>query len=575
MKNFPVIAGAFLLAVLGFPAGRMMSSLSHGKAKSQTSIGITEARHNGGIPPTASLDAASFPDGRATIEDIRSALLCDGIAEQSTRIDGALRAMSAAELGKLFANYNNLDSSAQVTVLPMAIGYWLKCDPDAATEWMASASETFRSPSTTFSRTMDRFARADIGMTEKLLEKMKPGERKNELQRLFFLYRFDSAPNEAFAALNALPEESPQRIHGTKGILAALATRRPAEIFGKFASEQLAKHPLWRPEILALMAPALAQQGYVETESALGQLTNPAERVKLLNAVAPRMRDSDKARLGDYLFRQIMITPELANQFSWMNEVIGAMAKQDGQGAILACDMLPSSSRLAEKMFAAFHWAVHEPDKAMVWAQAQANESERNQFVENTFRGWASVNPLSAHAWLEKLPESRRRTDMAAALAQNLIGVGNYDLAFEWIGRMPPSEQRLLAGNIVASISTKDPVKAARWLSEIEPDKDTMHLFGTVTDSWVLSDYKRAAAWVSSLPAGDPRDTAAGRFATTVAGTDPRAAGEWAMTVANKALRSQVVADVYCRWRRVDPRSAADWLGKSGISETQIRNLLR
>ena len=140
---------------------------------------------------------------------------------------------------------------------------------------------------------------------------------------------------------------------------------------------------------------------------------------------------------------------------------------------------------------------------------------------------------------------------------------GDYEGATEYISAMPRGQTRGRFATILAhQIMEKGSDAVITWAESVPEDaKDEFQLTVIRKSSGVLAqqDPLGAAAW------GEGHDDRpyAGEGAQVVAkewaGSDPRAALEWAMGLSEK-IRASAVTSAFTRWFRDEPDSAETWL---------------
>lgn len=574
MKTHQLALALPIFAMLGYMLGRSFSA----------TVPIEDLRVNSVAnhainPPsnerTSPVGTPEFSGERATMDDIRKAFSGATNAERSALIDRALRSMDSDGLKDVFANYEQLSRDEQFLALPIAIGIWANVDPKAAAAWMKSAAETFRQGSETFRRVILQFADASPELANELLSELPAGESKASLQKVLLEKRAAKDMTGAIAVMESYPDGSIERREAGIGILQAIAIHRPSEMFGPFATEQLAKHPEKRETILRLMMMNLVKNGSPEVESIFDKLANVRERASMMNGVVNALGSSGLQRIGDYYMHKLATEPELATLFTSQSLLIQGIAKRDGFKAIQLAAALPESLRTSAELDALHQWAGVAPAKAMQWAEEQTDDRRRLIAIEQAFSGWAAFAATDAMEWLEKRAASKSKEYMTEIVVRELAAQGQHDRALDLVEKMSPSEQRAIAGNIASSLASTDPKLAAKWLRQIEMDQDIAHHYGRVAETWAGKDYKGAVAWIATLPASAAKDHAAARFAVTVAAHDPVVAGEWALTVAEPNIRAKAVRDVYSEWAKKDRASARQWALNSGVQQEQLKKIVR
>lgn len=577
MKPLVLIFAIPAVAVASFFGGRRASGpvVDIGlSAANRSASSLPQWASSGAHLQGVSRNEAPFSEAQV-FESIAHALVAPSAAEASMRIDRAVRAMDSGSLQRLFDRYDRFSSNEQLRVLPIAISRWVELDEPAATAWMVRAAVTFRKNSTTFDETMRRYTESSSAAAERLLGLLESSEGKAVLYRLTLEKRAMRDVVGAMAVMESLPEGSVERDEAARGILQTCAIYHPERVFSDFAKAEYRKNPRLRSEVISRMAAGYAKNGFGNMDEILGKLDSAQERAALLNGTVYGIGVASLERIGEYYFRQLKVEPELATYFLHYDIILERIAKKNGIEALRLCATIPVANRKASQLAAIHHWASAQPEIAMKWAEGQTEPREQQAATRTVFGGWAANATESAVAWLEKQPDSKLKTELAEVAVRELAKQGSHDKALDWIEKLAPPEQRMLASDVANLLAQSDPKTAARWLARIEPDDDIAHTFGHVAECWAEKDYQGAAKWVATLPAGIIKDSAVGRFAAAVAAHDPVVAAEWAMTVQDADLRTRAVSAVYFDWAKRDRVSAIRWAKSVGLADDKIKKLTR
>jgi hypothetical protein len=154
----------------------------------------------------------------------------------------------------------------------------------------------------------------------------------------------------------------------------------------------------------------------------------------------------------------------------------------------------PSEYRAHWLGSAFFHWAQHQPDKALGALNAIPDPSARLEALQSAVSGWAASDPAALVSFAGGLPSGEARN---AALREGLQ---------QWV--------------------TADPGAAVKWMERLEP--------GEAFDGGA-----EAVATVTELVAKKPEVAVA-----------------WARSISNAERRSSTLADVVRQWATHDPVAA-------------------
>ncbi len=308
----------------------------------------------------------------------------------------------------------------------------------------------------------------------------------------------------------------------------------------------------------------LARLDYDKAKKAAFSLTNPAQRVAALAALAGGTRknhaedllalaatlpaaeakalylgnswwESDAASLAKWAegvpdgpLRQ-QIKSRLTGQLAW--EDPEEAAKQLGE---VKPGMMPYTN-IAENI--AERWADLDSEKALAWASGLENFGQRKSAVTAAFGRMADSDPAAAASKLSSLTDPEIRTGAAAAIATR------------WVAQ--------------------DPEKALVWAKSLTGDQQSAAL-RQIAQAQVRSSPDQArevvGLLVSSLPPDDWKKSEyrqlVGNMAGEFAETDPAAAAKFAATLPAGEAQNTAYSQVIGNWARYSPDEAENWLGQ-------------
>lgn len=292
----------------------------------------------------------------------------------------------------------------------------------------------------------------------------------------------------------------------------------------------------------------------------------------------------------------------------WLS-LLGIASKSDPTWAITKFEQAAAANKIpTEAMLGTFgRWATQNGESMNLsyasalqkWldaAQADGKIESNHPLVAKLRSQIATVqgNQSAAVQQLSKLPyldQQRAAIDYAATLQtpdaqrqameelSNTLHIQNfphfvrkltdqqgYDAARQVLdsASLAPEKYDLAAASIAATdIGPGTPAKA-KWLLESLRSEDTRAI-QEFANRWTHADYKGAAQWMNSLPAGKQRDSAVAGFAPVVAKIDGATAMDWALTLSDPVQRDSCLGDVCRIWRDSDPEAASAYLKEKGI----------
>ena len=153
-----------------------------------------------------------------------------------------------------------------------------------------------------------------------------------------------------------------------------------------------------------------------------------------------------------------------------------------------------------------------------------------------------------------------------------MFDYNNIDDATAWISHMPAGDPRDAAESRMASLwAAKEPSAAARWVATL-PINEQINVVGTIANNWVDTNWPDASRWIATLTS-DVRDEALAAAVNREGATQVDSLA-LALSIGNEELRNNLVANVVRNWAATDPNAAETWVKGSPLSSEQ-RNQLR
>lgn len=197
-------------------------------------------------------------------------------------------------------------------------------------------------------------------------------------------------------------------------------------------------------------------------------------------------------------------------------------------------DMQPSETKTALIYNVAGGWAMHDPRKAIAWAESLSTWSDKETALATAIESWADVEPVAA-------------ADFALALS-------------------PPSLRDRAVGAALERWATQDPEAAMLWTLAGEE-----RLRGSGLTR-VLSVFAQvcpdtAAEWVARLPPGKVRDESIVGYVEAVLTWDPAQGCRLAAEISDPEVKSQQIQRCFEEWAAFDAESATTWIEQVGFRE--------
>ena len=222
----------------------------------------------------------------------------------------------------------------------------------------------------------------------------------------------------------------------------------------------------------------------------------------------------------------------------------------------------PSQDRFAILHRIALGWARRDPQRALA-AVAELSQTNVRQTIRHQLMAfWAMQDRQAARAWVDALPPSKDRIEMASGFATGLATEAPQE-ALDFALTLAAHERGGVASAVFAAWAQQDPRAAADALAAIDNAAIVEQSAMVVVQAWTRADPYAAYEWMSrqeTLPQG-------GRLYAVplraIAAHEPTDALDFALELSNG--RSDAVASVLRVWAGDDPRAVAAWLQQAAV----------
>jgi hypothetical protein len=277
-----------------------------------------------------------------------------------------------------------------------------------------------------------------------------------------------------------------------------------------------------------------------------------------------------------------------------------AWSRFDPEGALAQALAWPPPWNRNAAGAAMYAWAFREPEAAVAALEA-TDAGELHDLMEGRLvAGWAhSGRVREMDAYLTSLPRGPRRFKYIGMLAWELSKRGPGAVQ-GWAEDAPaafPDYKAAVFLKATTTLAAADPAGTARWLEPHLARSYADGIMRVLTRSWATHDPRAAMQWLASRPAGVRRDTgvsnsfrvwydrAPDEAMAWLASATPslvydaalsaligqtlvdsaRDAMEWALRIADDALREQILTNVGRRWLRGNRPAAEAWLSSGTL----------
>lgn len=224
---------------------------------------------------------------------------------------------------------------------------------------------------------------------------------------------------------------------------------------------------------------------------------------------------------------------------------------------------LPHSPAADEATGAALQkLAESDPARALALALQERNRHRRTDWLHAVLRGWATVAPLDAAAWLSNLSSLEREgaegAVMEGAAHQTAAAI---DLAQRLV-QSDPTNARSHANLLLRVLSRDGEYEACVDFTSRLPESIRAEMLGTAFQYWAEAQPEHALNVALKFPAGDTRKTALDAAISGWAQSDPAGLAEFALKLPSAEDRTEALQTAMREWVGINPKAASDWIDK-------------
>jgi hypothetical protein len=144
----------------------------------------------------------------------------------------------------------------------------------------------------------------------------------------------------------------------------------------------------------------------------------------------------------------------------------------------------------------------------------------------------------------------------------------------KWIKRLDevaPERRAMATGSVARSWAGTDPKAASEWALQLPEGGGRENAVSNVAATWASQDPRSAATWVNTLPAGTERDSATLAMVNTMGRSEPESAWTWALSIGGGNNRISALQSAYMNLRKKDPNIAQEMLQSANLSADEVK----
>jgi hypothetical protein len=638
------LTAPFLALVTGIGLGILLAkSMTPTHSGHDTRSGSADGGESSNLrtrPASRTPSAGKATTGRSASSPRSLAALMElagdpGDTQDSITFLEAVEALGVEEIAALMSDLEKMDpnDSRRYRLCVALMNRWALIDPDGA--WDAAVHFKSRNlRQQLVSSVIGAISRSDLGKARLLLSEIKDPQTRQNALYAFLNQAASEDPEEAFRVLASesagsgsygyyhtlfakWAKEDPDaaiaklsQIQNTKdrqqaqhGIAVALVISDPQR-----ALEMLADMPPGQSRVSMIGSISSAWMGH-DKDAAMAWINGlPAtDRSRALQNVTWQLGQEDPAKAAE-LLSSLPISSQTSHQFS---QLAGQWAQQDLAAARKWVESLPAGrTREQAKTGIISTLTQHDPAKAASMLDGAAVTNQNSHQVGTIVGDWIKTDQTAALAWLNSLDlrgDAQRNVhsqflnnwvnEDAPAASRYALGIqdesvrqqaisslvgawgrNNPQAAREWITTSLEGDSKNTAlKSLIQNLSHQDHTTALRYYQEatagLSPEAVEKNFGSTASQiarNWIQHEPKAAGQWVMTLPEGESRANSVRSLVDDLGDYDIKGAAEFVNTLAVGKERDQAVASLVSDLgNQGDPQSAFDWA--ASISDVSRR----
>ena len=647
MKKLPATSWALVIGIgIGFLITKSMSPGNSGnRAESRSPDG--DASSNLRTRPASRTTSGGKPATGRTASTPRSlAALLELLGDNWNGQDSiafleAVERLGAEEIATMMIDLKNHDpnDARQYRLRSALINRWAAIDPDGA--WDAAMQFDDKSlKSQMIASVIGAITRSDLGKARQLLSAIKDPQAKQSALYAFLNHAASEDPEEAFRVLASesgasqnyshyqmlfqkwakddpeaaiakldLIKKTSDRQQALQGVAVALVSSDPQRALTLLDGMPPGQS---RGNMLASITSAWMRH---DSDAAIAWINRlpPADRSKAIQNSSYQLIQEDPAKAAAFL-SSLPASNNTSQQFS---QLAGQWAQQDLEAARKWAESLPSG-RVREQAMSGIIGTLAQTDPvkaAAVFGDAFVNNQNSSQ-VGMIVGAWIKTDQTAALAWLDSLDlRGDARQNIHSQFLQNWVNDDALAASRYALGIQDEKSRQQAVSSLVGAWGRNDPQAARDWImTSLEGDSKNSSLnsliqglsyqdyptalryyqeatanlapevieksFGSTASRiaryWAQNDPKAAGQWVLSLPEGESRSSSIRSMVDDLGDNDIKGAAEFVSTLtAGKERDRAVGALVSDLGSHGDPESAFDWaasISDASARESAIRN---
>jgi cytochrome c553 len=646
MKKLPAASLPLLIGIgIGFLITKSVSSGDSAIQPESTSPN-RDTPSNLRTGPSSRTSPAGKPASGRTASSPRSlAALLEltgdrGNGQDSIAFLQAVERLGADEIAAMMTDFKNLDptDARRYQLSNALINRWAAIDPDGAWDAVLNLDDK-NLKRQMIASVIGAISRSDLGKARQLLSEIKDPPSKQHALYAYLNHAASEDPEEAFRVLASESTNSQNYSH-YQTLFQKWAKDDPEAAIAKLDSIKGASN---RQQALQGITAALVTSDPQRALALLDGMPSGQNRGSMLSSITSAWMRHD----SDAAIAWINSLPP-ADKSKALQNGCYQLIQEDPAKAAKLLSSLPSNNQTSHQFSnLASQWAQQDLEAARKWAESLPPGQSRERAMSGILSTLSRTDPAKAAAFLSGTVVTNQnasqvgmvagewiKTDQTAALAWldsldlrgDALQYANNQFMSTWVNEDAAAASRYALGiqdekareqaigSLIGTWANNDPVAARAWImTSLEGDAKNRSLnsliqnlsyqdhatavqyyqeatanlapetiektFGStasqITRYWAQHDPKAAGQWVMSLPEGDSRSNSVQSLVDQLGDNDIKGAAEFINTLAVGKERDQAVGALVSDLRNQgDPESAFDWA--ASVSDASKReNMIR
>lgn len=377
-----------------------------------------------------------------------------------------------------------------------------------------------------------------------MLEEMPPGQVRGNMLGSISSAWMTHDSDAAMVWINGLP--AADRSKALQNITWQLGQDDPAK-----AAELLSSLPVnnQNSHQYSQLAGQWAQQDLEAARKWVETLPAGRTREQAMSGIISTLAQSDPAKAAAIL-GDAVVTNQNSNQ---VGMIVGAWIKTDQTAALAWLDSLDLRGDAQQSVHSQFlqNWVGEDAPAASRYALGIQDEKSRQQAISSLVGAWGRNDPQAAKEWINNTLEGDSKNSSLNSLIRSLSHQ-DYSTALQYYQ------------------------EATANLAPEAIEKTFGSTASQIARNWVQYDPKAAGQWVMSLPEGESRTSSVRSMVDDLGDYDIKGAAEFVNTLGAGKERDQAVASLVSDLgNQGDPQSAFDWaasVSDASKRESMIRS---